>query len=98
MCVSVPQIPTAATRTRISYGEICGPGTSRTSSWPTSTSTNAFIDALSATGENLSLAAKVLNVFPGCCLHLNRTYRTYWTYTVLDLFLDFQFNVTGVQT
>src|SRR6266536_6506764 len=47
MCVSVPQIPTAATRTTTSRDEICGLGTSRTSSRPTLISTHAFIVATS---------------------------------------------------
>src|SRR5664279_635058 len=53
MCVSVPHIPTAETRSNTSRGDTRGAGTSRTSIRSTSTSTHAFIAPSSASSFHL---------------------------------------------
>src|SRR5882672_10867344 len=71
MCVSVPQIPTAATRTSTSRDEICGRGTSLTSSRPTSISTAAFI-VLTPGDVEVEPFANVFAVFMGALTRLPR--------------------------
>src|SRR5438445_1604395 len=83
MCVSVPQIPTAATRTNTSRDETCGRGTSRTSSRATSISTHAFIVA--ASGDGIVLSCVVVDALT----YLPRNGR---------LPSEFRFNIARVQT
>src|SRR5258705_480924 len=69
MCESVPQMPTAATRTSTWRDEICGRGTSLTSSRPTSTNTVAFIVLTLGEVEPFS---NVFAVFMGALTRLPR--------------------------